>query len=465
MEQPVSHVVVVGAGFAGLSAARRLVRVARRTPLRVTLVDRHNYHTFQPLLYQVATSGLSPQDVGHSIRSIFGLRGRPRRRAATIDLARVDDATHRTAGRPVDFRMGTVVDVDLGAQRIGFADGGALPYDQLVLAAGAVTNDFGIPGVAAHGFEMKSIAHATTLRNHVLGRFEDAGADPSGIVEGDLTFVVAGAGPTGVELAGALAELRDVLRRDHPPEAVARTRIVLVEMEQQVLPAYRAGSADYTRAALEARGVEVRLGTTIERVDEDHVELTAGGGDEQRIPTRMLIWTAGVRANPLGEVLGVELIKGGRVPVGPDLRLAEHPEVMVIGDLAAATERADGPHPQLAPVAIQQGKHAAAEVERTIRGQAGRPFHYVDKGTMATIGRNDAVAELPLGLRLTGFTAWLAWLFLHLMYLVGFRNRVAVFFTWLWNYVSWDRASRLIIDQTEQEPAAPPASARSSVAD
>lgn len=430
------HVVILGGGFAGLNVARRLSREAGgSTPLRVTLIDRNNYHTFQPLLYQVATAGLQPQDIGHSLRNLFG-GGR---------LGRL--ARRRS---PVRVRMGTVVGIDRERRILTFADGYEMDYDVLVVAAGASTADYGIPGVTEHGFPLKSLTESVALRNHVLKQFERAALHPERIPEGALTFVVAGGGPTGVELSGALTELFRVLRRDHPELPHDRVRVVLVEMLPSVLPPYSERSRRFTAEALAERGVELRLGTTIERVEVDRVVFA----DADSILTRTLIWTAGVKANPLAAVLGAEQGKGGRVVVDPDLRLPDDPRVFVIGDIAAAPGRDGDPLPQLAPVAIQQGRHTAGQVVAVLRGEPTKGFRYRDKGSMATIGRSDAVVELPFGLRYHGFPAWVSWLLLHLLYLVGFRNRVAVLLSWMWNYLTYDEANRLIIELRDPHESA-----------
>jgi NADH dehydrogenase len=426
------HVVVVGSGFAGLNAARRLARQARDLPLEVTLVDKNNYHTFQPLLYQVATGGLQPQDIGHSVRALFG------------------SGRFRGNNRTVRVRMGTVVAIDRDQRFVHFADGHQMSYDLLVVAAGAATADYGIDGVAEHAYPLKSLTEAMTLRNHVLKQFEAAALHPEEIREGSLTFVVAGGGPTGVELSGALSELFRVLRRDHPELPHEQIRVILVEMLPTVLPPYAEASQRYTKEALAERDVELRLDTAIERVEEDRVVLA--GGEEIR--TRTLIWTAGIEASPLATLLEAEQTKGGRVVVDPDLRLPEDRRVFVIGDMAGATGPDGEPLPQLAPVAMQQGKHAADQIVALVTGKPTRPFRYRDRGTMATIGRSDAVIELPFGPKYHGLFAWLSWLALHLLYLVGFRNRIGVLLSWLWNYLTYDEASRLIIEPRDPSEAA-----------
>ena len=417
------HIVVVGAGFGGLTLVRRLAgRRPRSRDLAVTWVDRHNHHTFQPLLYQVATAGLQPQDIGVPIRAI----------------------ARRLPG--VTVRVGEVVAIEPQVREVRLADGGSLHYDHLVLATGAISEDFDVPGVAEHAHGLKTLADATTLRNHLLGCFEHASVgDP--VPDGLLTFVVAGGGPTGVEVAGALAELVAlVLRRDHPELDVGQVRIVLVELADRLLAGFAPTSSRAALRALERRGVEVLLGTGIGRAAADHVELTTDG----TITTRTLIWAAGVGASPLASCLGVPLERGGRVPVDAWLRVQGLDGVHAIGDVAAA--RQDGLLlPQIAPVAIQQARHVAEQ----LRGDpaATRPFRYRDKGIMATIGRNTAVAELPGRVRLRGFVAWLAWLLLHLVMLVGFKNRVGVLLSWIWNYLFRDHAARLILEQREAETA------------
>jgi len=422
MDSDARHVVIVGAGFGGLTAARKLERAARRRPLRITVIDRRNHHTFQPLLYQVATSGLQPQDVGHPLRATF------RRR--------------RWRGQPVDVRLGEVTAVDRDARTVTLADTNVVHYDHLVLAAGAVTSEFGLPGVAEHGFGLKSLPEALALRDHLLRQFEDVhslGTD----ADAALTFVIAGGGPTGVELAGAISELvNHVLRKDHPWLDVERVRIVLLEATDRLLGAFHEESGRNALAALRDRGVEVRLNSALARAESDRVVLDSG----EVIPTRTLVWVAGVRAHPLANALDTPLTRGGRVVVTPTLQLPGDPHVTVIGDLAAATDKRGAIEPQLAPVAIQSGRYVARNIGALLDGRVpDKPFRYLDKGTMATIGRHDAVAELPIGIRLTGFIAWVSWLVLHLYFLVGFRNRIAVGLSWLWNWVTFDRSSRLIL--------------------
>jgi NADH dehydrogenase len=407
------RVVIVGAGFGGLATAKALAGA----PVDVTLVDRHNFHTFSPLLYQVATAGLAAEDIAPNVRGVV-------QRAANVRA-----------------RFGTVVGVDLDRRTVMLDEGEPIPYDVLVLAAGAVSSDFGVPGVAEHATPLKTLADATRVRSLVLRRFEEAAADGSAVDRGALTFVVAGGGPTGVELCGALSELfAKVLSKDFKELDVGRARVVLVEMSDRLLGAFSPRSQAEARRELEARDVEVVLGVAIAAVTPHEVQLADG----RVIPTQTVVWAAGVTANPLAAVLGLPLSSGGEVLVGPDLTVAGRPEVFVIGDLAAARSPDGTPYPQLAPVAMQAGRYVARSIVRRMRGRRVRRFRYRDKGTMATIGRRSAVAELPLGIRFGGTVGWLSWLGLHLVFLIGFRNRAVVLVNWAWNYVKWDRGNRMI---------------------
>ena len=321
-----------------------------------------------------------------------------------------------------------------------------LPYDYLVLAAGAVSSDFGVPGAAEHALPLKTLSDAIKIRNTVLARFEEADADPSRVDDGILTFVVAGGGPTGVELCGALGELIAlVLTKDFKRLDVGRARVVLVEMTEHLLGTFSPRSRAEAKVELAERGVEVRLGTAIAAVTADKVELADG----TVIPTRTVLWTAGVKANPVASALSLAQTARGEIVVRPDLSVPGHPEVFVIGDLAAV-ERAGGePFPQLAPVAMQQGRYVARGMVRRLQGRSTKPFRYLDKGTMATIGRRSAVAELPLGIRFGGTLGWLSWLGLHLVFLIGFRNRAVVLLNWGWNYLRWDHGNRVLISDPE----------------
>jgi NADH:ubiquinone reductase (H+-translocating) len=415
------RVLVVGAGFGGLAVARSL----RRTEVDVTLVDQHNFHTFQPLLYQVATAGLSAEDVAHQIRGIVRVHGNVR------------------------FRMGRVSDFDLDRRRVLLDDGEALSYDSLVLAAGAVYGDYGIPGVLEHAFMLKSLHEAVDLRSHIIRQFEAAALDERASDEGRLTFAIAGAGPTGVEMAGALVELFAVVRKDYPELAGTRPRVVLIEPTGAVLPPYTPATRAYAERTLRRRGVEVRLETAVRRVAPEWIEL----GDGEVLSTRTLIWAAGVRAHPLTERLGVPLGPGGRVPVSAHLHLPDRPEVFVIGDAAGVLGDDGRPHPQVAQVAIQMGKHVGRTILERLRGSTSAPFRYRDRGQMAIIGRSAGVAELSRQLgggRFGGFLGWLAWLFVHLIYLPGHQNRVNAMATWIYNFFTYDRHARLVLDRREQ---------------
>lgn len=408
------HVVVIGAGFGGLAAAKRLEREA----VDVTLVDRHNYHSFQPLLYQVATAGLNAADVGYAVRGIFRRQQR------------------------VLFRKSQVTGLDWDGRRVRFRDEPPLSFDYLVLAAGSATNYFGVPGAAEYGFPLYGLADAVIVRNHLLSLFEAAEARPDLIDEGVLNLVVVGGGPTGVEVAGAMAELVDrVLKQDFHDLDVGRSRVVLIEQAPHLLTPFSPHSRRYAQKALEARGVEVRLDTVVSAVAPDHVEFADG----TTLDTRLVVWAAGVRAALLADAVEATQGRGGRITVGPDLSVPGHPEVFAVGDVADIDDGDGGRLPQLAQVAIQGGRHAAEQILATIARRPRASFRYVDKGTMATIGRRAAVAELPQGIKLTGAPAWFAWLGLHLVYLLGVRNRISVIINWAWNYLTWDRGPRLIL--------------------
>ncbi|MGK2947205.1 MAG: NAD(P)/FAD-dependent oxidoreductase [Acidimicrobiales bacterium] len=410
----VPKVVVVGAGFGGLEVARSL----KGRPVDVTLVDRHNFHTFQPLLYQVATAGLNAADVAHVVRGLFHDQGNVR------------------------FRQGTVTGVDWAARTVTVAEQDPLPFDHLVLAAGAAVTWFGTPGAEEHGFALYTLEDATRLRNHVVERFEAADTDQREIDRGGLTFVVVGGGPTGVETAGALAELfAMVFRKDYPGLPVSRARVVLVEMQDHLLGPFRPASRRHALDTLRSRGVEVRLGTKVASVGADTVTF----GDGEVLPCQTLVWAAGVQANPLAAVLDLEQDRGGRVVVDPDLQVPGRRGVWAIGDVAAARDSRGELLPQLAPVAMQSGRHVARQITRLLANEPTAAFRYRDKGTMATIGRRAAVAELPGRITLRGAPAWLAWLGLHLVFLVGKRNRASVLLNWAWNYLTWDRGPRLIL--------------------
>lgn len=405
------RVLVVGAGFGGLRAARGL----RHAAVDVLLVDRGNVHVFQPLLYQVATAGLSADDVTRPVRAIF------RRQ------------------RNVTFRMAEVTGFDLAARTVATPDG-ALGWDFLVLAVGGETNYFGNGELAEHALGLKDVDDAVRLRNHVLHRFEQAAiATDAGRRRTLLTIGIVGGGPTGIELAGALAELAShVLAREFASLDAREIRIVLLEMGDRLLPTLPAALGAFALESLKTRGVEVRFGVRVLGYDGSAI-LLAGG---ERLTAGTLLWAAGIRAASGLAALGVPLGPGGRIPVLPTLQVDGHPNVYAIGD-AALLEQDGEPLPMVAQVAMQMGTHAAQNLQRQLRGERPRPFRYHDKGTMATIGRKSAVAFIG-GIELTGFFAWIAWLAVHVMQLIGFRNRMVVLVNWAWNYLLYDPGSRRI---------------------
>lgn len=409
------HVVIIGAGFGGLAAARDLARA----PVEVTLVDRRNFTTFQPLLYQVATSGLNAADVAHPIRGLFHDQ------------------------RNVHVRQGDVVGIDWERRAVHIAGQEPLAFDHVVVAAGAVAAYFGVTGAAEHALPLYTLEDAVAVRNHVLERFEAANTDPALVDRGELTFVVVGGGPTGVEMAGALAELfAVVLRRDYPSLPVGRARVVLVEMRDALLAPFHTSSQQQALDALRARQVEVRFGGAVAEVADDHVRFASG----EVLPARTVVWAAGVRAHPLAEALDLPTTRGGRVEVGDDLSVRGRRGVWAVGDIAAPRDRTGRTAlPQLAPVAMQSGAHVARQITRALEGRGTQPFRFTDRGTMATIGRRSAVAELPGRIRLHGTSAWVAWLALHLLYVAGLRNRASVLLNWAWGYLTWDRGPRIIL--------------------
>ena len=405
------HVVVVGGGFGGLNAARALAD----RPVRVTLLDRRNHHLFQPLLYQVATAALNASDIAAPLRSVLR-----RARNVTVLLAEVQR-------------------IDLGARRLTL-DRGEIGYDALILAAGASHSYFGHEDWEAFAPGLKTLEDALEIRRRVLLAYESAERETDGAEQRALlTFVVVGGGPTGVELAGALGEIsRQTIARDFRVIDPTKARIVLVEGSARILSAFPEPLSGRAQDALQRIGVEVRTGTTVTRVTPDAVWL---GGEQIR--ARTVLWAAGVAASPLARTLGITLDRAGRVPVEADLSIAGHPEVFVIGDMSVCRGPSGAPLPGLAPVAIQQGRRAADNVLRRLSGRPTRAFRYRDRGTMATIGRAAAVAVVG-GVQLSGLVAWLAWLFVHIMFLIGFRNRFLVLFEWAWAYLSWQRGARLI---------------------
>ncbi len=411
------EVIIIGGGFGGLSAARALAT----SPVHVTLVDRKNHHTFQPLLYQVATAGLSPGEIAAPIRHIL----------------------HRY--RTVSVILGDATGFDLERRRVCIT-GGELAYDYLIVAAGATHSYFKHPEWAALAPGLKTIEDALDIRRRVLLAFELA--ERQAVTTGDhppLNFVVVGGGPTGVELAGTLAEIaRHSLAHDFRAIDPKRTRVLLIEAGPRVMPQF---SEDLSRAAeeqLRGLGVDVMTSATVTGLEPGAVKV-----GETSIPAAVTLWAAGVAASPLGRLLGANTDRAGRVLVQPDLSLLGHREVFVIGDLAALKDEQGRALPGLAPVAIQQGKWAARNIAADVAGRPRAPFHYRDRGVLATIGRAAGVAQFGK-IHISGFLAWVAWLFIHIFFLIGFRNRVLVMLEWAWWYFTYERSARLITDHSPQ---------------
>lgn len=407
------QVVIVGGGFGGLAAARELAKA----PVHVTLLDRSNHHLFQPLLYQVAMAGLAPADIAVPIRAVLSKQANAR------------------------VLLADVYQVDFEAKRVMAHECPALEYDYLVLAPGAKNTYFGHDEWQHAAPGLKDLDDAIEIRRRVLLAFEAAEREPEGEVRRrHLTFVVIGGGPTGVELAGAIAELATyVLAKDFRSISPDATRVVLVEGGNRILPAFPEDLSQRARESLESMGVEVRTNTLVRQIDDAGVD----AGDE-RILASTVLWAAGVRASDLGQRLGLPVDRQGRVLVERDCSVSGHPEVFCIGDAACLrSDEAEQPLPGTSPVALQQGRFVARQVVRSLDGKPREEFRFFDKGTMATIGRSRAVAMVGR-LRLSGYLAWLAWLLVHIFYLIDFRNRLAVMFNWAWSYVTYQRGSRLI---------------------
>ena len=407
--------MVIGGGFAGLDAARALARV----DCDVTLIDRHNHHVFSPLLYQVATAGLSPGDIASPIRWVLRRQARLRVMLATVEH------------------------IDLAARHVRLDHGETLAYDYIVIAAGATHSYFGHDGWSASAPGLKSLDDALEIRGRVLRAFEEAERNPDPSRQKYLlTFVIVGGGPTGVELAGALAEIaRHALKAEFDAIDPASARIILLEAGPSILTSFPETLRQSAKRSLVRLGVEVRESSAVTRIDESGVGI---GGD--RIDAHTVLWAAGVAASPIGRELG-PVDRVGRVIVEPDLSVPGHPEVFVAGDLACFTHQTGKPLLGVAQVAKQMGKHAAKNIGRRIRGEATTQFHYVDPGNMATIGRAAAIADFGW-LRVSGYPGWLLWLFIHIMFLIGFRNRVSVMLQWAVSYLTYQRSVRLITRDT-----------------
>lgn len=414
------RVVILGGGFGGLSAAQHL----KHAPVDVTLIDRCNYHLFQPLPYQVATGSLSPANIASPLRNI--LKGQ----------------------KNTEVLFAEAIHIDVAARRVTLKDG-AVDYDTLIVATGSTHQYFGHPEWEQFAPGLKTIDDATAMRRRILLAFEAAEreTDPQKL-RAWMTFVIVGGGPTGAELAGALGEIaNDTLRHDFRSIDPSQTRIIIVEGTGRVLPSYPGKLSEAARKMLERLKVTVRTGALVTSVQEHSVTIQENGRAED-IPTRTILWAAGVMSSPLGRIIGEQtgapVDRAGRIVVEPDLTVPGHPEIFVIGDLANYSHQTGKPLPGVAQPAIQQGRYAARLIERRAKGEtAPPPFHYFDKGNLATIGRGAAVADLNW-LRLSGWPAWLIWVFVHLLYIVQFQNRLLVFFQWGWLYLTYDRSARLI---------------------
>jgi len=413
------HVLILGGGFGGLSAAKAL----RRRPVQVTLVDRHNYHLFQPLLYQVATAALSPGDIASPIRWIF-------RRSPNIRVLLAEAAS-----------------IEADRRRVVLRDGADLAFDFLIVATGASHTYFGHDGWSAYAPGLKTLEDALDIRRRVLLAFERAERESDPVERQTLlTFVLVGGGPTGVELAGTLAEIaRQTLRHEFRSIDPAQAKVVLVEAGPTILPAFPEALRHTARASLRRLRVDVREATAVTGIDGAGVMLGS-----QRLTAGTVLWTAGVAASPLVRSIGAPLDRAGRVLVAPDLSIPGHPEIFVVGDAAAFVDEAGHPLPGVAQVAMQQARHAARAILRRIDGRPSSRFVYRDKGSMAIVGRGAAIADLGW-IRFSGFAAWLAWLFLHIVMLVGFRNRLVVLVQWAMAYVTLQRSVRLITNVERHE--------------
>ena len=430
------RVVVVGGGFGGLN----VVRALRRAPVDVTLVDRQNFHLFQPLAYQVATGSLSAPEIAAPLRAVF-------RRQENVEVLLAE-----VTGFDLERRRAAI------ERRAGPAEPATLDYDTLVVAGGSHYSYFGHDEWRRDAPELKSLEGALDIRSRILTAFEAAELEQDDAArQAWLTFVVVGAGPTGVEMAGQIAELaHDSLRRDFRRADTAATRVLLVEAADRVLTAFPPTLSAKAARALERLGVTPLVDHTVVDVEPEAVTISSADGSRERVPTHTVVWAAGVTASELAAALargaGLELDRAGRIAVGPDLTLPSHPEVFAIGDMARALDGRGEPLPGLAPVAIQQGRYVARAIRERLDGRTPEPFRYRDKGNLATIGRSSAVADLK-GLRIDGFAAWALWLVVHLFYLIGFQNRLLVVLRWTFSFLPHGRGARVISAGREAAPA------------
>ncbi|GJM41924.1 MAG: pyridine nucleotide-disulfide oxidoreductase [Ardenticatenaceae bacterium] len=417
------RVIIVGAGFGGLFAARALAN----KPVDVLLIDRNNFHTFTPLLYQVATCALDPSEIAYPVRTIFRKNRNIRSLLGTVTNI---DYTNKS------------VSIQIGSQSVQEA------FDYLILASGSVPTYFGQDAFRENSLELRTLNDALALRNHVLTLFEEATwEEDEAVREAMTTIVVVGGGPTGLETAGAIYELYNhVLNREYLHHAL-KSRVVLVEMQPYLLAPYPDKLQIAALEQLQSLGVEVQLGSPVQEVAEDHITL----GNGLVINTRTLVWAAGVKGSPLADMLGVPLQRGGRLPILPTTEVPNRPGIYAVGDMTYLERPSGGGYPMMIPVAQQQGELAAENILAEIAGKEKRPFRYHDRGIMATIGRRRAVAWIYNKIQLRGYIAWLSWLALHLITLLGFRNRINVFVNWMWNYFTYDRSVRIILEQERLE--------------
>jgi NADH:ubiquinone reductase (H+-translocating) len=418
----IPHVIILGAGFGGIGALKKL----RDANVRLTLIDKHDYHTFQPLLYQVATDELTPDEVGFPIR----------------------DLLHHYQN--ITFHQAVVTSIDPAIRQVTMDSVAPLKYDYLILALGAVVNFFQTPGADRYAFPLYTMDDAIRLKEHVLKTFEAVDKNPALIEDGALNFCVVGGGPTGVEVSGALAELlRIEIQQDYPNLPVDTAQVLLYEGLPHLLPPFKPKLQNYARKALEERGVKVQTGTGVRKVGPTSIELATG----ETVKTHTLVWAAGLKANPIVHGLGVELVHGGCIPVGPDLQVKDHPGVFAIGDIAVMTDGKTGQRlPGLGATALQAGHHAGETIKRLMEGKPPEPFKYMDKGTMAQIGRGSAVIELPTGQTMTGQLAWLAWLGVHLTLLNGAEEKISTVVDWGWSIFTKEEAKRTILSDEDVPP-------------
>jgi NADH:ubiquinone reductase (H+-translocating) len=413
------HVVILGAGFGGIGALKKL----RDADVRVTIVDKRDYHTFQPLLYQVATDELGPTEVAFPIREL--LHG------------------HKN----ITYHQAVVKSVDLAKEQVVMEGADPIPYDYLVLALGAMVNFFRTPGADQYAFPLYTMEDAIRLKEHILKIFEAVDKNPELLDDGALNFCVVGGGATGVELAGALVELyRAELKEDYPNLPVDDGQVLLYEHSPQLLGTFAPKLESYARKALEERGVKVHTGTGVAKIGPASIDLSTGA----TVKTHTTVWAAGLQASPIVSSLGVELVHGGRIPVGPDLQVKGHPGVFAIGDIAAMTDGKTGQVlPGLGATALQAGRHVGETIKCLLDGKQPKPFEYFNKGMMAQVGRGAAVVELPTGGRMTGHLAWLAWLGVHLALLNGAEEKAGVIVDWGWNLLTHKRGKRIILSDED----------------